>query len=128
MPLSGRTGDGVDALVGELEARLPDGPEYYPGGVVSDQPETFLVAELVREKLLRVARDELPHSITVVAEELEPERDDDVLRYEVKVLVERDSQKGMVIGKGGHVIKQAGTLAARSSRRSSARRCSSTPR
>ena len=111
VPLSGLTGDGVDALVGELEARLPEGPEYYPGGVVSDQPETFLVAELVREKLLRVAREELPHSITVVAEELEPQRDDDILRYEVKVLVERDSQKGMVIGKGGQVIKEAGTLA-----------------
>ena len=111
VPLSGLTGDGVDALVEELEARLPEGPEYYPGGVVSDQPETFLVAELVREKLLRVAREELPHSITVVAEELEPERDDDVLRYEVKVLVERDSQKGMVIGKGGQVIKEAGTRA-----------------
>jgi GTPase len=111
VPLSGLTGDGVDALVGELETRLPEGPEYYPGGVVSDQPETFLVAELVREKLLRVAREELPHAITVVAEEIEPERDDDVLRYEVKVLVERDSQKGMVIGKGGRVIKEAGTLA-----------------
>ena len=111
VPLSGLTGDGVDALVGELESRLPAGPEYYPGGVVTDQPETFLVAELVREKLLRVARDELPHSITVVAEELEPERDDDVLRFEVKVLVERESQKGMVIGKGGAVIKEAGTLA-----------------
>ena len=115
MPLSGLTGDGVDALVDELEARLPEGPEYYPGGVVSDQPETFLVAELVREKLLRVAREELPHSITVVAEELEPRegerRDDDVLRYEVKVLVERESQKGMVIGKGGRVIKEAGTRA-----------------
>jgi GTP-binding protein Era len=111
VPLSSRTGDGVDALVGELESRLPEGPEYYPGGVVTDQPETFLVAELVREKLLRVARDELPHSITVVAEELEPERDDDVLRYEVKVLVERESQKGMVIGKRGAVIRDAGTLA-----------------
>ena len=111
VPLSGLTGEGVAALVGELEARLPEGPEYYPGGVVSDQPETFLVAELVREKLLRVAREELPHAITVVAEEIEPERDDDVLRYEVKVLVERDSQKGMVIGKGGRVIKEAGTLA-----------------
>ena len=111
VPLSGLTGDGVDALVGELEQRLPEGPEYYPGGVVSDQPETFLVAELVREKLLRVARDELPHSITVVAEEIEPERDDDILRYEVRVLVERESQKGMVIGKGGVVIKQAGMLA-----------------
>jgi GTP-binding protein Era len=111
VPLSSETGEGVDALVGELEARMPEGPEYYPGGVVTDQPETFLVAELVREKLLRVARDELPHSITVTAEELEPERDDDVLRYEVKVLVERDSQKGMVIGKGGTVIREAGTLA-----------------
>jgi GTP-binding protein Era len=111
VPLSAQTGDGVDALVGELEARLPEGPEYYPGGVVTDQPETFLVAELVREKLLRVARDELPHAITVVAEEVEPERDDDVLRFEVRVLVERDSQKGMVIGKGGAVIKEAGTMA-----------------
>jgi GTP-binding protein Era len=111
VPVSGQTGDGVDALVAELEARLPEGPEYYPGGVVTDQPETFLVAELVREKLLRVARDELPHSITVTAEELEPERDDDVLRYEVKVLVERESQKGMVIGKGGAVIREAGALA-----------------
>jgi GTP-binding protein Era len=111
VPLSSETGEGVDALIGELEARLPEGPEYYPGGVVTDQPETFLVAELVREKLLRVARDELPHSITVAAEEIEPELDDDVLRYEVKVLVERDSQKGMVIGKGGAVIKEAGTLA-----------------
>jgi GTP-binding protein Era len=111
VPLSSETGDGVDALVGELEARLPEGPEYYPGGVVTDQPETFLVAELVREKLLRVARDELPHSITVTAEELEPERADDVLRYDVKVLVERESQKGMVIGKSGVVIREAGTLA-----------------
>ena len=123
------TGEGVDALVGELEARLPEGPEYYPGGVVSDQPETFLVAELVREKLLRVAREELPHSITVVAEELEPERDDDVLRYEVKVLVERESQKGMVIGKGGRGDQGGGhRWPARSSRRCSARRCTSRPR
>jgi GTP-binding protein Era len=111
VPLSSQNGDGVDALVGELEARLPEGPEYYPGGVVTDQPETFLIAELVREKLLRVARDELPHSITVTAEELEPERDDDILRFEVRVLVERESQKGMVIGKGGAVIKEAGALA-----------------
>jgi GTP-binding protein Era len=129
VPLSGLTGDGVDALVGELEARLPEGPEYYPGGVVSDQPETFLVAELVREKLLRVAREELPHSITVIAEVEEPETGDDsredessddataprddILRYRVRILVERDSQKGMVIGKGGAVLKEAGTLARR---------------
>jgi GTP-binding protein Era len=113
VPLSSHTGDGIDALVGELESRLPEGPEYYPGGVVTDQPETFLVAELVREKLLRIARDELPHSISVVAEEQDSDRDDDVLRFEVKVLVERESQKGIVIGRGGAVIKEAGTDARR---------------
>jgi GTP-binding protein Era len=122
VPLSGLTGVGVDALVGELEARMEEGPEYYPGGVVSDQPETFLAAELVREKLLRIARDELPHSITVTAEEIAQEDTDSaregdeddadpILRLRVRVLVERDSQKGMVIGRGGAVIKEAGTLA-----------------
>jgi len=119
VPLSGLTGEGVDALVGELEARLPEGPEYYPGGVVTDQPETFLVAELVREKLLRIARDELPPSITVIAEEEVPEDDDgnevapedDILRFNVRILVERDSQKGIVIGKGGSVLKAAGSEA-----------------
>ena len=65
------TGDGVDALVAELEPRLPEGPHYYPDGVVTDQPETFLAAELLREQLLRVARDELPHSIAVVVEPLD---------------------------------------------------------
>jgi GTPase len=116
VPLSGLTGDGVDALVAELEARLEEGPEYYPGGVVSDQPETFLAAELVREKLLAVAREELPHSITVVAEEMEAlDHDrpggDPVLRLSVRVLVERESQKGIVIGRGGAVIKDAATAA-----------------
>jgi GTP-binding protein Era len=113
----------VDALLGELVARLPEGPRYYPEDVVSDQPEAFLVAELVREKLLAVARDELPHSIAVTAEPLEPDDDDDdddddtedardpVLVYRVVVQVERDSQKGIVIGRRGAVLKQAGTEA-----------------
>jgi GTPase len=129
VPLSARTGEGVDALVAELEARLPEGPVYYPDGVVSDQPETALVAELVREKLLAVARDELPHSIVVTAEPLEADEPEDragparagddepdeggdgILRYRVVVRVERDSQKGIVIGKGGAVIRDAGTKA-----------------
>jgi GTP-binding protein Era len=122
IPLSARTGDGVDALVAELESRLPEGPVYYPDGVVSDQPETALVAELVREKLLAIARDELPHSIVVTAEPLEDddrdaaadddaEERDEILRYGVVVRVERDSQKGIVIGKGGSVIRDAGTKA-----------------
>jgi GTPase len=122
VPLSARTGDGVDALAAELEARLPEGPVYYPDGVVSDQPEAALVAELVREKLLAIARDELPHSIVVTAEPLDDDEEDasgpgaddgspDLLRYQVVVRVERDSQKGIVIGKGGSVIRDAGTKA-----------------
>jgi GTP-binding protein Era len=82
--------------------------------VVTDQPETFLAAELLREKLLRIARDELPHSITVVVEEIEPDPGadpGDVLRLRARVLVERESQKGMVIGRRGAVLKEAGTHA-----------------
>jgi GTP-binding protein Era len=121
VPLSARTGDGVGSLAAELEARLPEGPVYYPDGVISDQPEAALVAELVREKLLAMARDELPHSIVVTAEPLEDDdfdatdaeavKRDEVLRYSVVVRVERDSQKGIVIGKGGTVIRDAGTKA-----------------
>jgi GTPase len=121
VPLSALTGDGVPALVGELESRLPEGPLYYPAGMVTDQPETTLAAELLREKLLGVAREELPHSITVTAEEIEDEdedgeprdrgADDDILRIRAVIRVERESQKGIVIGKGGRVLKEAGTRA-----------------
>ena len=119
LPLSARTGDGIAPLLGEIESRLPEGPRYYPEGVVTDQPETFVAAELVREKLLAVALDELPHSITVSVEELEdiPDADvdvdgpDEILRLRADISVERDSQKGIVIGRGGRVLKDAGTAA-----------------
>ena len=109
VPLSARTGDGTGALLGEITSRLPEGPLYYPEGVVTDQPDTFLAAELLREKLLAMAREELPHSLAVTVEETE-ERPD-LLVFRVVVRVERDSQKGIVIGKGGAVIKEAGTAA-----------------
>jgi GTP-binding protein Era len=109
VPLSATTGDGTDALLGEITARLPEGPVYYPDGVVTDQPDTFLAAELLREKLLGMAREELPHSLAVTVEEME-ERPD-LLMFRAVVRVERDSQKGIVIGKGGAVIKEAGTAA-----------------
>ncbi len=117
VPLSARTGDGIPALLGEIERRLPEGPRYYPEGTVTDQPETFVAAELVREQLLAVAHDELPHSITVSVEELddiEPVGDDSgdgILRLRADISVERDSQKGIVIGRGGRVLKDAGTAA-----------------
>ena len=121
LPLSARTGDGIAALLGEIESRLPEGPRYYPEGTVTDQPETFVAAELVREKLLAIARDELPHSISVSVVELEdiPDADavadaddrDAILRLRADISVERDSQKGIVIGRGGRVLKDAGTAA-----------------
>lgn len=101
-PVSARTGDGVDALVEHLIDRLPVGPAYYPEDMVTDVPEAFWVAELVREQLLAVARDELPHSIATRVTEWEWPR----IRCEI--LVERESQKGIVIGRKGSVLKRVG--------------------
>ncbi len=102
-PISAKTGEGVDVLVEALVERLPEGPRYYPDDVVTDVPEAFWVAELVREQLLCVTRDEVPHSIACQVTEWEWPR----IRCEV--LVERDSQKGIVIGRGGEVLKEVGT-------------------
>jgi len=101
-PISARTGAGVDDLVEHLITRLPPGPRYFPPGMVSDVPEAFFVAELVREQLIRHATEELPHSIACRITEWEWPR----IRCEI--LVERDSQKGIVIGKGGAVLKAVG--------------------
>jgi len=101
-PVSARTGDGVGHLVEAIVARMPEGPLLYPDDVVTDVPEAFWVAELVREQLLRVAREELPHSIATRVTEWEWPR----IRCEI--LVERESQKGMVIGKGGSILKEVG--------------------
>jgi GTP-binding protein Era len=102
-PVSAVTGAGVGALVDEIVARLPEGPEWYPPGTVTDVPEAFHVAELVREQLLAVTHDELPHSIATRVVEWEWPR------IRVEILVERDSQKGIVIGRKGAVLKQVGT-------------------
>jgi len=104
-PISARTGDGVDALREHVLGRLPEGPRYYPDDMVTDVPEAFWVAELVREQLLAVVHEELPHSIATRVTEWEWPR----IRCEI--LVERDSQKGIVIGRKGSVLKQVGTAA-----------------
>ena len=113
VPLSGLTGEGTDALLAEIVARLPEGPRYYPEGVLTDQPETFLAAEIVREKLLAVTHDELPHSITVGVEEIEERetKEGPMLAIRAVIRVERASQKGIVIGHRGAVLKEAGTQA-----------------
>ena len=109
-PVSALTGEGVGVLRESLAARMPEGPMYFPEGMPTDQPPPAFVAELVREKLLRRTREELPHSIAVVTEDYE-ERADGLLSISARVLVERDSQKGIVIGKGGQTLKAAGTEA-----------------
>jgi GTP-binding protein Era len=102
-PVSAKTGAGVDDLVEELVRRLPEGPLFYPDDMVTDVPEAFWVAELVREQLFQVMREELPHSIATRVTEWEWPR----IRCEI--LVERESQKGIVIGKKGSVLKEVGT-------------------
>ena len=101
-PVSARTGKGVDALTAFLIARLPDGPPFFPDDVVTDTPEALWVAELVREQLLAKTRDELPHAITCRVTEWEWPH------IRVEIIVERDSQKAIVIGKGGEVLKAVG--------------------
>lgn len=102
-PVSARTGKGVDALVEHLRSLMPPGPRWYPDGEVTDLGEGFRVAELVREQLLAVTHEELPHSIATRTTLYEWPR------IRVEILVERESQKGMVIGKGGSVLKEVGT-------------------
>jgi len=104
-PISARDGEGVDALRTHVLDRLPEGPQYYPDDMVTDVPEAFWVAELVREQLLAVVKEELPHSIATRVTEWEWP----LVRCEI--LVERDSQKGIVIGKNGAVLKEVGTAA-----------------
>ncbi|MGH9209961.1 MAG: GTPase Era [Acidimicrobiales bacterium] len=106
-PVSARTGDGVDDLVDHLVDRLPAGPRYFPEGTVTDVPEAFWVAELVREQLLAVAREELPHSIATRVTEWEWP----YVRCEI--VVERPSQKAIVVGHRGEVLKQVGVAVRR---------------
>jgi GTP-binding protein Era len=102
-PVSALTGDGIESLVAHLAERMPEGPSYFPDDMVTDVPEAFMVAELVREELLRRVHDEVPHSIATLVTEW------DWPYIRVEILVERDSQKGIVIGKRGQVLKEVGT-------------------
>ncbi len=104
-PVSAKTGAGIPELIAHLTSLMPEGPLYFPDDTISDQPEETWVAELVREQLLAVTHDELPYSIATRVTEWEWPR----IRCEI--IVERDSQKGMVIGKGGAVLKEVGKLA-----------------
>jgi GTP-binding protein Era len=110
-PMSAKRGDGVGDTVAALMALMPEGPRYFPEGATSDQPLELLVAELVREQALRVARDELPHAIAVHVDEIRERPGDGLVEIDALLYVESESQKPILIGKGGRTIKQIGSAA-----------------
>jgi GTPase len=109
VPVSAKTGSGLRLLLQLIIERLPDGPPLYPPDEVTDVPIEERLAELIREQALAVTREEVPHSIAVVVEDVE--REDDLTRVHANLIVERDSQKGIVIGRGGETLKTIGSKA-----------------
>ena len=112
VPVSAIDGTQVDVLIDVLASALPVGPAYYPDGELTDEPEEILMAELIREAALEGVRDELPHSLAVVIDEINPrEGRDDLIDVFAVLYVERSSQKGIIIGKGGARLREVGTAA-----------------
>ncbi|OPZ61672.1 MAG: GTPase Era [Firmicutes bacterium ADurb.Bin506] len=109
--VSARRGDNVRQLLSDIAAMMPEGPMYYPPDVVVDRPEEFIVGEIVREKLIEATRDEVPHSLAVVVESMREREDREIVDIDASIIVERDSQKGIVIGAGGRVLRDVGTSA-----------------
>lgn len=110
-PVSARTGDGVEALVGTLAQHAPEGPWLYPPGVTSGDPERLRIAEVIREQALRRLRDEIPHALAVVVEELSAPTRRRAGRVEAVIYVEQASQQGIVVGRDGSMIRAIGTAA-----------------
>jgi GTP-binding protein Era len=109
IPISALQAENTGKLLDLIFAELPLGPLYYPADEITDQPERFIMAELIREKLLALTREEIPHSIAVAVENMQEKKS--LIKIEAVILVERDSQKGIVIGKNGQLLKEVGRLA-----------------
>lgn len=110
IPISALHGNNVTTLLEQLISYMPEGPQYYPADQVTDHPEQFVVAELVREKILHLTREEVPHSIAVAIEDMRV-KDNGVVYIGAVIFVERDSQKGIIIGKKGELLKEVGKQA-----------------
>lgn len=110
VPISATEGNNVDRLMEVLIAEMPEGPQYFPDDQVTDHPESFIVSELIREKVLFLTRDEVPHSVAVVVDSMK-RNENDKIQIQATIIVERDSQKGIIIGKGGKMLKEIGTKA-----------------
>ncbi|MGM0790264.1 MAG: GTPase Era [Bacillota bacterium] len=111
IPISALEGNNVDTLLEQIKQYIPEGPQFYPADQVTDHPERFIVSELIREKALHLTREEIPHSLAVVIDKMERREDKDVINVMATVIVERDSQKGIVIGKQGAMLKEIGKRA-----------------
>lgn len=111
IPISALEGNNVERLLEQIKEYIPEGPQYYPADQVTDHPERFIVSELIREKALHLTREEIPHSIAVVLDKMERREDKDIVNVMATVIVERDSQKGIIIGKQGSMLKEIGKRA-----------------
>lgn len=111
VPISALQGNNVEVLLEQIKKFLPEGPQYYPADQVTDHPERFIVAELIREKVLHLTREEVPHSIAVAIDSMKKRENKDMVDIQATIVVERDSQKGIVIGKQGKVLKEVGQKA-----------------
>ena len=110
VPISALDGNNVDALIGTIKKYLPEGPQYYPENQVTDHPERFIIAELIREKVLHLTREEVPHSVAVVIDAIQ-KREGGAVYINATIVVERASQKGIIIGKQGKMLKEVGKRA-----------------
>lgn len=110
VPISATEGNNFDRLMSLLVEQMPEGPQYFPDDQITDHPEYFIVSELIREKVLLLTRDEIPHSVAVVVDSMKRDEHDKI-HIQATIIVERDSQKGIIIGKGGKMLKQVGTKA-----------------
>ncbi len=110
VPISAKLGNNVNTLLEQLAKYLPQGPQYYPDDQVTDHPEQFVCAELIREKILQMTREEIPHSIAVTIEDMYTQ-ENGLVNISAVIYVERDSQKGIIIGKQGALLKEVGKRA-----------------
>lgn len=111
VPVSAQTGDGVDRLVALVRDILPEGPVYFPDDILTDVPERFIAAEIIREKVFRLTRDEIPYATAVEVDSFKEREDGGLVSIAATITVERDSQKGIIIGKKGAMLKKIGSAA-----------------
>jgi GTP-binding protein Era len=110
VPICANSGDGVEQLVQLVHSSLPEGPAYFPDDILTDLPERFIVSEIIREQVFRLTHDDIPYSVAVAVESFK-ERDSGVIVIAAAITVEKDSQKGIIIGRSGGMLKKIGSLA-----------------